>query len=137
MVVVEWWQDFLDGTQCSGQFLDKLAWLFFFKQKRKQKNMNYLWWGLPLWMKLKGVDIGRGQGGKKTRQVFMMSLLNYPFCKINCILLPKLFWPTVRKKCSRDREKLLKLGVEGREFPDLLRSLEKFIQTVKGRNKFW
>ena len=24
------------------------------------------------------------------------------------ILLPKLFWPTVRKKCSSDREKLLK-----------------------------
>ena len=26
----------------------------------------------------------------------------------NCILLPKLFWPTVRKNCSSDREKLLK-----------------------------
>ena len=24
---------------------------------------------------------------------------------INGILLPKLFWPTVRKKCSSDREK--------------------------------
>ena len=27
---------------------------------------------------------------------------------VNCILLPKLFWPTVRKNCSCDREKLLK-----------------------------
>ena len=27
--------------------------------------------------------------------------------KINGILLPKLFWPTVRKNCSGDREKLL------------------------------
>ena len=26
----------------------------------------------------------------------------------NCILLPKLFWPTVRKNCSSDREKLWK-----------------------------
>ena len=32
------------------------------------------------------------------------------------ILLPKLFWPTVRKKCSGGREKLLKLEAEGRQF---------------------
>ena len=35
------------------------------------------------------------------------------------ILLPKLFWPTVRKNCSSDRE-------------NLLRWLKQFIQTVKG-----
>ena len=35
----------------------------------------------------------------------------------NGILLPKLFWPTVRKNCSSDREKLLKFEAEGREFP--------------------
>ena len=34
----------------------------------------------------------------------------------NGILLPKLFWPTVRKNCSSDREKLLKFEAEGREF---------------------
>ena len=34
----------------------------------------------------------------------------------NDILLPKLFWPTVRKKCSTDREKLLKFEAEGRKF---------------------
>ena len=50
------------------------------------------------------------------------------------ILLPKLFWPTVRKKC--DREKLLKFEAEGREFAKFLRSLEQFIQTVNGQNKF-
>ena len=32
------------------------------------------------------------------------------------ILLPKLFWPTMRKKCSSDREKLLKFMAEGQEF---------------------
>ena len=31
----------------------------------------------------------------------------------NGILLPKLFRPTVRKKCSSDREKLLKFEAEG------------------------
>ena len=41
--------------------------------------------------------------------------------KMNGILLPKLFWPALRKKCSEDREKLL-------------RSLEQFFQTVKGQN---
>ena len=54
-----------------------------------------------------------------------------------CIFLPKLFWPTVRKNCSGDREKLLKFEAEGREFSKILRSLEQFIQTVKGQNNFW
>ena len=64
--------------------------------------------------------------------------------KISCelplsigILLPKLFWPTVRKNCSSDWEKLLKFEAEGREFAKYLRSLEQFIQTVKGLNNFW
>ena len=55
----------------------------------------------------------------------------------NGILLPKLFWPTVRKKCSCDQEKILKFEAEGREFANILRSLEQFIQTVKGQNNFW
>ena len=32
------------------------------------------------------------------------------------ILLPRLFWPTVRKKWFSDQEKLLKFEAEGREF---------------------
>ena len=32
--------------------------------------------------------------------------------KNNGILLPKLFWPTVRKNCSSDREKLFKFEAE-------------------------
>ena len=39
-------------------------------------------------------------------------------------LLPKLFWPTVRKNCSSDQEKLL-------------RSLEQFASTVESQNNFW
>ena len=46
------------------------------------------------------------------------------------ILLPKMFWPTVRKECSSDQEKLLKVT-------NILRSLEQFIQSVKGQNNFW
>ena len=37
----------------------------------------------------------------------------------------------MRKNCASDREKLLKLEAEGREFAKFLRSLEQFIQTVK------
>ena len=43
----------------------------------------------------------------------------------------------MRKKCSSDREKLLKFEAEGREFAKFLRSLKQFIQTVKGQNNFW
>ena len=58
-------------------------------------------------------------------------------CCTNGILLPNLFWSTVRKNCSSDWEKLLKFKAEGREFAKFLRSLEQFIQTVKGQNNFW
>ena len=34
-------------------------------------------------------------------------------------------------------EKILKFEAEGREFAKFLRSVEEFIQTVKGRNNFW
>ena len=61
-----------------------------------------------------------------------------PLGSKNGILLLKLFWPTaVRKNCSSDREKLLKFEAEGLEFAKILRSLEQFIQTVKGQNNFW
>ena len=39
----------------------------------------------------------------------------------NGILFPKLFSPTVRKKCSSHREKLLNFETEGREFATFLR----------------
>ena len=39
--------------------------------------------------------------------------------------------------CSSDREIFLKFEAEGQEFAKILRSLEKFIQTVKGQNNFW
>ena len=42
----------------------------------------------------------------------------------NSIFLPKLFWPTVRKNCSSDREKLLKFEGEGQEFANFFRSLK-------------
>ena len=41
------------------------------------------------------------------------------------------------KKCSNDLVKLLKFEAEGREFANILRSLEQFIRTVKGQNNVW
>ena len=43
----------------------------------------------------------------------------------------------MRKNGSNDQEKLLKFKAEGREIAKFLRSLEQFIQTVKGQNNFW
>ena len=40
----------------------------------------------------------------------------------------KLFWQSI---------KVLKFEAEGQEFAQFLRSLEQFIQTVKGQKKFW
>ena len=52
------------------------------------------------------------------------------------MLFPKLFQPTVRKICSSHQEKLLKFEIEDIEFASILRSLEQFIQTVKGQTNF-
>ena len=43
----------------------------------------------------------------------------------------------MRKNCSSEREKLLKFETDGQEFAKILRSLEQFIQTLKGQNNFW
>ena len=44
---------------------------------------------------------------------------------------------TVRKNCSSDWEFFSKFEAEGQEFAKNLRSLEQFIQAVKGQNNFW
>ena len=43
----------------------------------------------------------------------------------------------MRKKCFCNQEKVLKSEAEGREFADILRSLEQFIQTVIHQNNIW
>ena len=43
----------------------------------------------------------------------------------------------MRKNCSSDREKPLKFEAEGQEFANIFRSLEQFVQTVKGQNNLW
>ena len=53
------------------------------------------------------------------------------FCYQNC---SDLLW---EKIVSSDREKLLKFEAEGQEFAKFMRSLEQFIQTLKGQNNFW
>ena len=77
-------------------------------------------------------------------QYFHKLLMNYLYYENwwiifwnNGILLPKLFWPTVRKNSSSDWEKVLKFEAGGQEFGKILRSLEQFLQTVKGLNNFW
>ena len=57
-----------------------------------------------------------------------------------CVLwyfVPKILPTYCKKKCSSDQEKLLKYETEGREFVNVLRSLEQFIWTVKSQNNFW
>ena len=41
------------------------------------------------------------------------------------------------KNCYSHGEKLLTFEVEGREFAKNLRSIEQFVQIVKGQNNFW
>ena len=43
----------------------------------------------------------------------------------------------MRKNCSRVREKKMKIEAEGREFANIIRSLDQFIQTVEVQNNFW
>ena len=53
------------------------------------------------------------------------------FCNQNC---SDLLW---EKYILVYREKRLKFEAEGQEIAKFLRSLEQFIQQVKGQNNFW
>ena len=52
------------------------------------------------------------QGGVSSKAIHNW-LIHIFFYILNGILVPKLFWPTVRKKISSDREKFLKFEAEG------------------------
>ena len=45
-------------------------------------------------------------------QIIFVYFLTCFYCNLG-ILLPKLFWPTVRKKCFSDQEKRFKFEAEG------------------------
>ena len=64
---------------------------------------------------------------KKDLELYISKPLN---CSNNSILFPKLFWPTVRRNCSSDRETLMKFEAK------FLRSQEQFIRTLKCQNNF-
>ena len=51
-------------------------------------------------------------------------------------LLPKLFWPTVRRNHFSDQEKNLEFEAKGWEFAKILRPLEQFVRTWKVRTVF-
>ena len=69
--------------------------------------------------------------------IFDRNTFNGNISTWNGILLPKLFLFTVRKKILVIEKKNLKFEAEGREFAKILRSLEQFIQTVKGQYNVW
>ena len=73
---------------------------------------------------------GKGTFRKPLSISCLLKLGNF----LSGILLPKLFWLTVRKKCCSDWEKPLKFSAEGWKFEKNLRSLEQFIWTVKGQS---
>jgi hypothetical protein len=76
----------------------------------------------------------------EVKRIIFLTNKNFPkhklFSENNGILLPRFFWPTVRKNCSSYWEKLSKFKDEGREFAKFLRSQEQFVRTVKEQNKF-
>ena len=71
------------------------------------------------------------------KNAIFSNLLNFKFAVLcQCRLQKNWYYVTKivltyceKKKCFSDREKLLKF--------EILRSLEHFIQTVKGQNNFW
>ena len=73
----------------------------------------------------------------KVRRYHLTQLLWLILFDIMVCLFTKLFWPAVRKNCSGDWEKLLKLETEDQEFANYLKSPEKFIQQWKVSTVFW
>ena len=61
------------------------------------------------------IELNERLEGTESSQKFIQVIFHFCFA-INGILLPKLFCPIVRKKCSSDQEKLLKFEAEIFEF---------------------
>ena len=59
------------------------------------------------------------------------------FSPMNWYFVTKIVLTYCEKNCSSNPEKLLKFEAEGREFAKFLRSLDQFIQSLKGQNNFW
>ena len=55
----------------------------------------------------------------------------------NGALLPKLFWTTMRKNCSSDRERLLKFEAEVREFAKKFEITITIHSNSVRSEKFW
>ena len=107
-------------------------------------SLQYLWKQYSYWKKRQSPSLTRQFMGELpllywicVSKIAICNHFYYTIVNTNGILLPKLFWPTVRKNCSTDREKLLKFDAEGWEFAKIVRSLKQFIQAVKGQNNFW
>ena len=78
----------------------------------------------------------RNEGIPKTwSKIIARILLPFSYAKIG-ILLPKLFWPTVRKKCSSDQEKLFKFDAEGRFFKKFF-EITRTIYSNSERSEQW
>ena len=74
----------------------------------------------------------------KIAKLFMelvISAIKYPKNHLQWYFVTKIVLPTVRKKCSSDREKLLKFEAEGQEFAKILRSLNKTIYSNSERSE--
>ena len=52
-------------------------------------------------------------------------------------MLPKLFSPIARKKCSSDQEKLLKFDAEGRELCAFFASIWEILKIIQNSNWEW
>ena len=65
----------------------------------------------------------------ESRDLYTCTIKNWYFVTKNVLIYCEKNFPI-------DREKLLKFEAEGRKFAKVLRSLEQFIQTVKGQNNF-
>ena len=113
-------------------------------EKRKSFPFGHLWRSFltdkradcePLWLP-EPLEWLTSPAPRKSENWYFVHIFFSSFPVKNGILLPKLLWPTVRKNCSSDREKLLKFNAEGWEFAKIFWSLEQFIQTVKDQNNF-
>ena len=68
--------------------------------------------------------------GSELRQLSELIAIGMVFCYQNCSDLLR------EKKCSSDRETLLKFEAEDQEFAKFVKSLEQFIRTVKDQTNF-
>ena len=99
-------------------------------------NTVTYWWSKQIWVKVVKSEYFVYQLLTSRRHTFSIEFFFHVTWRVWYFVIPKLIWPTVRKNCSSDRDKLLKFGCR-----PIIRKIFEITRTIcsnsESSEQFW